>query len=435
MSKIQQIKIQALKAIDDLTVDFKGCTAIVTGRNNSGKTTLLRSMPDRIRFIRPTVIVKEGSTQGKGEMTLDSGERFVWNFDAKGKDQLQLFTAEGAKRDVTKTLGATYFPSAFDIDKFLQATPKVQAKELQKALGVDFSDIEDRYAKAYQVRTDKNKDAEKFHVKLTEMMECPKVDFVDLTELQGKKEAERLRLNELYKKNKGDNDKLRSDWQIDINAFNIVKAGHTARLTSVGNAIDILNQQGYKGTEVHEFYASIKDFTQIAPIEPTYTPEMPSDAVLQQIDAAILAASQTNTKAQAYKDYIEYKQRVATAKEEAEQADNLVKEIEAERLQMIASCNFPKGISILNGDLTIDGLPIDRTQISSSRITIAALQIAAINLGEVKALFFDASYLDRKSLNEVNTWAESMDLQLLIEKPTWEDSEIEYRLIENGEEI
>jgi len=498
MSKIVKIKFENFKAISELEADFKGCTAIVTGGNNKGKSSFLKGMPERIRYIRPEVMVKAGSTAGRGQMTLDTGERFEWNFNNEGKDTIQLFTSEGAKRSLTKELGATYFPTNFDIDKFMNSTPKEQAKQLQKIVGIDFSDIEKRYADAYTYRTDKNRDAEKFQVKLTQMMEVPKVDFVDITNLQAKKEAERQRLNtlflknkatnaaartkwnedkqsitdaenkrvkDLYDTNKAANDKSRKEWaeQCDairkqVQEFNDAQAALTLKYNKCYDAASILTNEGCPENEIGAFLVTISSqmkpqilsaadkfpaeptyaqekFDPIYdyPAEPTDIPEGPNDEELVKIDNAIATAIETNTRAQAYKDYVDYKASVEAAKIDAEQADAAVKVIEDERNALIASANFPNGIAITAEGLTVDGLPLDRNQLSSSRITIAALQIAAINLGEVKALFFDASYLDKNSLKEVNDWAAENNLQLLIERPDFDGGDITYTLIEDAQ--
>ncbi len=101
MSRIQKIKIQNFKAISEFEADFKGCTAIVTAGNNKGKTSLLRGIPDSIRFVRPDVMVKEGATKGKGEMTLDTGEKFLWDFDTKGQHVLTYVSSDNVKQKVT----------------------------------------------------------------------------------------------------------------------------------------------------------------------------------------------------------------------------------------------------------------------------------------------------------------------------------------------
>ena len=76
-------------------------------------------------------------------------------------------------------------------------------------------------------------------------------------------------------------------------------------------------------------------------------------------------------------------------------------------------------------------MPLDRNQISTSKLYCTALRIASMGLGEVKTLYFDASFLDKQSLSEIEVWANENDLQLLIERPDWDGGEIHYELIDN----
>ena len=446
MSKISTIKITNFKAIGKVEADFKGCTAIITAGNQRGKTSFLRGIPDRIRFIRPDVMVKEGEESGKGEMMLTSGEKFIWEFDVKGKDKLIYVTEDGIKASVTTELGARFFPPTFDIDKFLQSPPKKQAQQLQQILGIDFTDIDRRYEVAYGDRTEKNRDAEKYHVKLSQMLKVDKVERVDLSELQGKKEVERARLNKLYLENKAHNDDLRKKYEQTKNTIreqceqhNKEQADERVRYNSCCDCASILKAHGFTNDSLEKFLnllrAGIKPnkvASELYPSEPTYIEEMPSDIELQAIDKQILDASATNAEAQKYEDYIIYKKATEAAKEVAGQADQLVQNIEAERRQMIESAKFPKGISITSEGITIDGLPLNREQVSTSKIYTTALRISAMGLGEVKTLYFDASPLDEDSLAEIEKWAEENDLQLLIEIPVRGkgEKEIRYELIQ-----
>lgn len=446
MSRIQKIKIENFKSISEIEADFNGCTAIVTAGNNKGKTSLLQGIPNRVRFIRPDVMVKDGSTQGKGEMTLTTGEKFIWEFNTKGVDKLTFVSSENIKQNVTKELGAKYFPPLFDIDKFLQSSPKEQAKQLQKIIGIDFTEIDARYLKAYNERTSKNMDAEKFHVKLTAILKRDEVLPVDLTDLQGKKEAERTRLNEQYKVNKATNDKSRSEWaqaKADIDSqvriFNDNETLKVANYNACGDALRILAKHGYGGSDVANWLDTLakdmhllKEASTLYPPEPTYITEIPDSKTLDGIDKQILEASETNAKALQYRQYIDHKTATEQAKVIADEADTLVKQIDAERQKMIESAQFPKGISINSEGITIDGLPLDRNQISTSKLYCTALRIASMNLGEVKTLYFDASFLDRYCLSEIEAWANENDLQLLIERPDFEGGEIKYELIENA---
>ena len=308
-SKIHKIKISNFKSIVDFEADFQGCTAIVTGANNSGKSSLLRGITDRIRFVRPDVMVRNGEKEGMGEMILTTGEKFVWEFNAIGKDKLTLITTEGLKHSVTTEIGKKFFPSLFDIDKFLQSAPKSQVKQLQTIVGLDFTEIDARYDKAYIT-------------------------------------------------------------------------------------------------------------------------EMPDQTELDKIDAQIVKVSEINASAQKYKEYIDLKTSTEEAKHIAHRANEAVVAIEAERKQMIESVNMPEGITFGTDGILVDGLPLDKNQISTSKLYCAALRIASMNLGEVKTLYFDASFLDRNTLSEIEAWANGHDLQLLIERPDFEAGELRYEIIE-----
>lgn len=423
MSKIQTIKISNFKSITDLEANFNGCTAIVTGGNNKGKTSFLKGIVDRIRFIRPDVMVKKGEKEGRGELVLDSGEKFLWEFDTTGKDKLTYITDQGRK-SVTKDLGSQFFPPVFDIDKFLQSSPKEQVKQLQAIVGLDFTEIDERHRKAYDARTERNREAEIYHVKLEKMMKVDCVESVDLTELKAKKEAEKNRLNTIYLDNKASNQKLRDGYNKERESIQ----KQTDSLNECMGALAVLQKHGYTGDALQ----FVSDLRKAIPElkEPTYIEEMPDRTELDKIDSALLAASETNAQAQKYKDYIDYKNETEAAKNAAKDADELVKSIESERQKMIESVSFPEGISITSSGITVDGLPLDKNQISTSKLYCSALRIASMNLGEVKTLYFDASFLDKITLAEIQDWANSNDLQLLIERPDFDGGEIKYELIE-----
>lgn len=450
MSKIVRIAIQNFKSISDLEMDFKGSTAIITGKNNSGKTSFLRGVVDRIRFIRPDVMVKQGEKEGRGELLLDTGEKFVWNFDIEGTDKLTYITDQGRK-SVTKDLGAQFFPSVFDVDKFLLSSPKEQVKILQKLVGLDFTDVDKRYQLAYDVRTERNREAEIYHVKLEKMMKVDRVEAVDLTKLKEKKEAEREKLNQLYLDNKSFNQQKKQLWEQEKSKIDAECAKHNQEQVKnrqiyqdIYGAVAVFEKHDFSidsvddkslGKFLEDLQRRVKpDMTasDLYPKEPTYIEERPDSTELEKIDAQLLAASETNAQAQKWMDYQDYKAETEAARSKADEADALVKSIEDERQRMINSAKFPDGITITHdGVILVDGFPLDKNQISTSKLYCSALRIASMNLGEVKTLYFDASFLDKISLGEIQEWAHQNDLQLLIERPDWEGKEISYELIES----
>lgn len=486
MSKIQRIALQNFKSIEDKQMNFGGLSAVITGGNNKGKTSFLRGIVDRIRFTRPELMVRQGATEGSGELTLDSGERFVWDFNNSGRDKLTYISAEGQKSNVTKALGAQFFPVLFDIDKFLMSTPAEQVKQLQKIVGLDFTEIDERRDKAYKERYRLNEESERYRVKLSKMLKCEKVEAVNLDALNAKRsqakadlEKERTRINEFYQSNKKRNEEFLAKWEADkkvideafdlelmnwdskksiidkeVGEHNKLIAQQSIKLETCRKAFNVLTDNGYTGNEVSqwlgEFNRSIKpgksplDYYPDRPVKPEYperpqTPDpMPArdhldeiETEIEVIDQHIMEATETNAAAARYQEYIDYMKTVKDAEDAAGDANLRLQAIDEEKKELIASASFPDGISINSeGVITVDGFPLERSQISTSKLYTAALRIASMNLGEVRSLYFDASFLDRNSLSDIHDWAVSKDLQLLIERPDFEGNDISYELIE-----
>lgn len=444
---IKKIAVNNLKAISHLEADFKGCTAIIIGANNKGKSTFLRGIIDRIRGIKPELIVKQGEKEGTGTIELTTGEKFMWEFDIEGTDKLTFYTKDGDKTKVTKDIAAQFFPPSFDIDKFLNSEPRKQSAQLQKIVGLDFTEIDNRYRLAYEDRTEKNREAERFHAKLIEMFECPQVDFVSLAGLQEEKAKEKAAWDKLYLENKGYNDNIRKAWQdakvkIDeeVRIFNKEQDIKAEKLKDVLALYENLKVFGYPDHQaifqwIEKTFPEAephKKAVDLYPKEPEYIKELPDDTKMKEIDDRIFKASQINAEAQKYKEYVEYKQSVADAKEDAFRADEVVQSIYKERRAMIESAKMPKGLSFNDeGIILVDGFLLDKAQISTSKLYCAALRMASLNLGEVRTLYFDASPLDKNTLSEVEQWAEENGLQLLIERSDYEAGEIRYEIVEH----
>lgn len=445
MSKIQKIRVTNFKAIGELEIDFKGCTAIITGGNNLGKSSFARGLMDRLRGIKPEIALKQGEEEGSYELHLTTGEKFIWEF-TKDDEKLKFITDTGYKTKVTRELISRFFPVPFDIDEFINMPPKEKSKKLQKLVGLDFTDIDKRYKEAYDERTRKNHSAEHYHAKLTKMLAVPYCAPVDITQLLQEKETERTRLNELYKSNQAHNFGLRKEWNKEKDRINDEVSKNNEKFSLVKR-----RQERYKQAhdilisldpsipnEIKEslnkwFIISTPDIKfKVAeyPAEPEYIPEMPDDTLLQEIDKKLLDASEINSRAKEYQDYIEYKKTVEDAQAEAEEADKLVKSIEEERKQLIETANMPTGISFGEEGILVDGFPLDNAQISTSKKYCAALRIGSMNLGEVHAIHFDASAMDKNTLAEIHAWAQERDLQLLIERADYDAGEITYELIE-----
>lgn len=410
MSKIKSISVTNLKAISSLSADFAGATAIITGKNNSGKSTFLRSLPDRIRGIKPDVVVKFGESEGRAEWTLTTGEQFIWQVDTKSAkgEKLTFITKDQIKTSVTKEIAARFFPPVFDVDKFLTDGPKEQMVKVEKLAGIDLTEIKARYKSAYDDRTYANRKQAEETAKMTQVdLSLPETEtpIDDLQKELAGIDAHNMRFNQV-----ADGVKSKAE-TIEENNTEI------ERLRGLITALETKNtglQQDI--TKGNEWMAADKNKIKPASLK-------------TEIEAKIKTITDTNKKIVANNLAREQVKKVTAANEAAEDADALVKSIEQEKLDLIKNAKLPEGFGFNDDGLTYTGLPFTREQISSSAIYIAALKLAVLTLGEVRMLHFDASFLDKNSLADIERWAQEQDLQLLVERPDFEAGEIKYELV------
>lgn len=410
MSKIKSISVTNLKAISELSADFNGATAIITGKNNSGKSTFLRSLPDRIRGIKPDVVVKFGESEGRAEWTLTTGEQFIWQVDTKSAkgEKLTFITKDQIKTSVTKDIAARFFPPVFDVDKFLTDGPKEQMTKVEKLAGIDLTEIKARYKSAYDDRTYANRKQAEETAKMTQVdLSLPETE-TPIDELQKELAGIDAHNQRFEYVRKGVQEKADQEKECDTQIVALQKQILELQKKAVALHDEITKGEDWMNQEANKIKpASLKT----------------------EIEAKIKTITDQNKKIVANNLAREQVKKVSAANKAAEEADALVKSIEQEKLDMIKNAKLPEGFGFNDDGLTYTGLPFTREQISSSGIYIAALKLAVLTLGEVRMLHFDASFLDKNSLADIERWAQEQDLQLLVERPDFEAGEIKYELV------
>lgn len=404
MAKVKKITVSNLKAISALTADFNGCTAIITGGNNKGKSSFLRSLPERLRGNKNGLILKEGEKDGMAEFELTTGEKFVWTFDGK-KEKLTYTSERNITQAVTKDISKTYFPDLFDVDTFLNDAPQKQNKKLQELSGIDFTEIDKEYQAAYETRTYANKRVVETKAKLVFYDPKEQTELLPVSELEAELngiDAHNLRYTGVKEK------AVAKEAEVKKNLDEI--AEYLQKIEVLKQRNSVLEDELAKG----ELWLNDEKNK-----EKTNADEL--KAKITEIKAKNLVIEENN-KAKLLQD--EYDKALNNAKE----ADEEVKRLEEIKKETIRMASLPDGFGFSDDGITYNGFPFDRDSLSSSGIYIGALKLAATQLGVVKALYFDASFLDKNSLSEIEKWATSQDLQLLIERPDFEGGEITYEL-------
>lgn len=405
MSKIKKITVSNLKAVSSLSADFNGCTAIITGGNNKGKSSFLKSLPERLRGVKPDMILKQGEKEGFAEWELTTGEKFTWNFDGK-KEKLAFISERNIKTAITKDLSVYYFPPVFDVDEFLNSTPQKQKKTLQKLTGIDFTEIDLLYQAAYEERTWANKRLAEEKAKLVQLGPDAKTEITPVEELE--KELAGIDAHNQLRKNKADLI-LQKNQTVKENEEEILSLKERIKVIEKKNSVlnsELLELDVWMDEEENQ--------------EKTNAEELKEKIAKIKLENKEV---EENLKA------IEQKKVYDKCVLEAENCDKEVKRIEQEKLDVIKNASMPDGFGFSEDGITYNGFAFTKEQLSSSGLYIAALKLAAIGLGEVKTLHFDASFLDKESLLQIEKWANENDLQLLIERPDFEGGEIEYQLL------
>ena len=409
MAKIKKIHVKNIKSIIEQKIDLNGCSAIITAGNNKGKSTLLTALTDRIRGQKPDIILREGEKEGSAEIELVSGERFLW--ELKGdKEKLTFFTQDGLKKPLKREISKRFFAEKFDIDKFLNETPKKQSEMLLRLLGVDLSDLAIKYDAAYEDRTYKNRNVLENKARIVPIDNKLAEKEIDITEINTKYknaltsnneiEAQKTRVTEI--------EKNVLDYKEEIDQLVL---SHNEKLIKINNKIDSLVIEKVK------IDTSLKKSKKIN---------------TEELAESIKTSQKTNDDIRKNNDAKKITEKQKTLEKEAFEADKLVKSIIKEKQDRLSKTDLPDGIQITQEGLRVDGLPFDRKQLSLSKIYITALKLASLNLPEVKTLYFDASALDKNSLLEIQEWANSKDYQLLIEKPDFDGGEIQYQVIKEN---
>ena len=424
--KIKNITVQNFKAVSKESIDFNGCSAIITAGNNKGKTSVLRGLIDRFRGEKLDIIVKEGESKGFNVMELSDGCKIEWKFTEK-TESFAYTTTDGIRmtQGVLSAIGKKYFGIKFDIDKFLSSGPNAQTKELQKIVGLDFDEIDIRYKQAYDGRTYANK----FFAEISgeKLQEPEKVEKSDLETLS-------ISLLEMRQRNNGLNERYEKENKFHLNKISNFNNKQTEKRIVFNKLFDaraIFNNLGYQSKDMDNFI-DLKKPEKVKGIENLPLPVFENQLELEnQINEANNQQRLFDSYERDLKDYNDWVAEGKKAREIQVKADEKVKSIQVEKNKMIAGAKIPDEFKITETGITYNGLPLTDSQISSSSKYIAALKLGAMVLGKLRTMHFDASFLDKNSLAEIQLWANENDLQLLIERPDYDGGDIQYKIIES----
>lgn len=455
--KVEEIYIKKFKIIEDFRQNLNGQSVIICGPNEKGKTTTISF----IRYLMGDPNVSSPNALPEGEIKITKGgKEYVLKavIDNKGKSKI-IVCADGMEDIRSGTLenliGATSFdPFGFVEKSKTKAGRKEQVEDIKKLLPeevqADLARYEADVAAKYEERTGLGKDLKakegfiKQHALYNEIPNLSSFKPVDVTELQAKKEAERARLNELYKTNKAANDEARANWNKTKATIDEECKVHNEKEESkqkiVKKTDEILVQLielGYEGKEVFNWMLSkqkeikpSKVATDLYPKEPVYVTEMPDDKELQAIDALILSASDANGK---YKDAQDLLKKIAEVETLRNQVGELTVLIDSGR-QAISDAvkemsSIINGLSYDDEGLMLNGVPVHPNSLSESQIVALAYNIKRFENPSLPLFVDNLECFDQTKYDALFGLTATDDVQIIAAEVKRDLTKLEFHLI------
>lgn len=452
--KIKDITLNNFGKYSQVSASFDDRVTYLVGPNGAGKSTLGFT---GVQFMFEGIAEK--ATNGKSPL-IGERFRFIGPDGKSSKGEMTLYDEQtGVEvkviRNMTKDANTVRFegPAGMKLDQpwltelfneFMIAPKKfvqLSAFDQARALGIDTTTFDSNIKALKDQYTGINRDIKAMGT-LVEVEFCKEVD---LTDLSAQKETERMRLNELYKKNKQDNKEAKEKYDTALAAWNTKLEAHNLSIkTMTDNAdraestcISFCNILGIDPADITEgtlqagMWKAIEDYKltikkpltaeqleKHTPKVPEYVEEMPKDDTIQAIDKQILEASQTNKKATEYTAYVKKKKDLDNLTKQL--ADNKAQqdaEVE-KRLTYIKTLPFPfENLAVdEEGGLTFDSKPIKEPYFSTGEL-IKMVPILLSSLGQkLKFVFLqDFNLLDLNKQQDVEKYLTDAGYQLVIE--------------------
>lgn len=409
--KVKGLKIKNIGKFTDFEIEFNGSITRLVGVNGSGKSSMLTAIWAGLKGIAE----KNSTGQLIGERF-----RFIGQGGATGEITVKLIDeAKGAeilvKNKISKSGNNISFeaPDGYAISHewlnnllsvaFLSAKnfTQLSGREQASLLGIDTSEFDAKQKELKTEFTGINARLKQYQ----NLAVVEEVNPVDIAELTAKKDTVRAALNQKYQDNKAHNEKLRKGWEgekakIDKEVSEFNKANAEAKIiyNECLSAEEILNRHGFKSDQLTEFidnlHKSVKDdksASELYPAEPTYITELPDDSELQAIDAEILAATETNHKANLYQQYLDKLKEKEVVEAELQKNKDDQAANEAKRLEYIKSFDFGfKGLEVdEDGGLTLNGRPIKDPYFSKGELEVIVAKLYASQNPDLKLRFID----------------------------------------------
>lgn len=420
--KIDSVQINGFKKLVQFSIDPDGKSVEIKGRNGQGKSSIIDAIWVALTGKEvPGVPVNKDSIKAEIVVGLDSGHTVTLKFTNRGGKSLVVEGPDGAPVKAPATFLENLIGKiSFDPFDFVEMQPAKQRAFLVQLLGLDLSAIDARKDAALKEKRDAEGDAKAIEKQIEDLVNIKETKRVDVAELMAGQEArsEKVRMIESARHTmktveaqiEASSQKVDSILAEIENARKALAAWE-AKLPEAMTERTQAEERASRGREV------------IGRLEVEL-------AAMPDNSPAILAAGETNAKADAWERKESLRAEYKLAESDIESAKQKLEDIENDRKEALLAASFPvEGLAFTDDGVTFNGLPFDKgnqcmSDILRVGVAIAVAQDPALKIVRIK----DGSLLDSKSRADLLAMLSASGFQAFIETVT--DTELQALTIE-----
>lgn len=418
--QILNIKAENFKGIKLVEVEPQGTTTVVGGKNRAGKSSFLDAIAATLGGTKlcPKEPIRDGQDEAACEIKLDGDpsrlihpctvvRKWLRKKDGRVVSELEITTADGYRAPTPQTiLNDVVGPLGFDPERFLRMKANEQAEVLRKLVGLDFSELDADRQRAFEKRTEVNRDSKTLKARFDSM---PRHDDAPgeevsvsslMTELQRRQAVNRRNL-EL----RGELTELQSrpkSWDLRIKEAEATIKDLQAQVAAAKDRI----------ASHKEGKAKAEQAIQIKLIE-TGNLKDEDEAETQQ---EITDSETVNRKVRETAERARMEKHVEAERKKSEALSDRIKDIDAKKQTMREAAKWPvDGLGYDDSGVTLLDRPFDQASATEQREAAFGI-VAALNPALRFAFIKDGSLLDDDSLADFARIAAEKGFQLFVER-------------------
>lgn len=406
--KILSLKSENVKRISavEIVPDPEGNLVIVAGANEQGKSSVLDSILYALagKDALPQLPVREG--QDKARIELDLGEyKVTRTITAAGGGTLTVRNRENVPITSPQTLlDKLYGKLTFDPLEFRSQKPAQRVETLRALLGLDFTDIDAEYAKAFAERTVVNRHVNELTARIKAMPEYTNAVATSVDQiLTEQKQA--IAHNEANRKARAETEQAFADVEIagrkldnvlqEIAALDKKMEELRRSISSMRNDKDVCDDN----------YKMLRDYS-----------EKLQDVDLEQFSIRLQTAEACNERVRANAAKKEVRDELDKRQKEAFVFSDRLGRLEADKKVRLSQAEWPiDGLMLHAGsEVRFNNVPFEQCS-TAQQIKISVAMGIAMNPTLRILLVRQGNDLDAKNLQLIADIADKYDVQIWLE--------------------